>query len=171
MPRTGVVAAHQEVVRGAVHTRTCIALHNIVILFRDTDDSSKSEDDTDEDQGGIWCSIFNEAITKKEPQQLSLVPFGREVPPCRAWSNTDDDRTRSVLGTDRGTNKPLLSLTEIGLIIRSCLILPLISHGVSEKVVGVLVAGVNPRHELDDIYRYVSHLGMTLTFVSTLTSP
>jgi hypothetical protein len=31
----------------------------------------------------------------------------------------------------------------------------MVSHSGSEKVIGVLVAGVNPRHELDDTARYV----------------
>jgi hypothetical protein len=63
------------------------------ILFRDSDDS-KSEDDLEEEQGGVWCPIFNDVISKKEPQQLDLILFGDEVPPCSAWSNTADDRTR-----------------------------------------------------------------------------
>jgi hypothetical protein len=63
------------------------------ILFRDSDDS-KSEDDLEEEQGGVWYPIFNDVISKKEPQQLDLGLFGDEVPPCSAWSNTANDRTR-----------------------------------------------------------------------------
>jgi hypothetical protein len=48
----------------------------------------------DEEQGGVWCPIFNEVITTKEPQQVNLVPFGDHVPPCSAWGTTPDDRTR-----------------------------------------------------------------------------
>ncbi len=65
---------------------------------------------------------------------MNLAPFGSAVPPCSAWGHTDDDRTRS------------------------CLVLPMTAHTGSDKAVGVLVAGVNPRHELDDNYRYASHL-------------
>jgi hypothetical protein len=45
----------------------------------------------------------------------------------------------------------------------------LISHGVNEKVVGVMLAGVNPRHELDDTYRSALNLHSRVLTHTTLT--
>lgn len=38
------------------------------------------------------------------------------------------------------------------------MVLPLMSHSGNNKVFGLLVAGVNPRHELEDSYRYARDL-------------
>ena len=38
------------------------------------------------------------------------------------------------------------------------MVLPLKSHSGNNKVFGLLVAGVNPRHELEDSYRYAHDL-------------
>jgi hypothetical protein len=65
-------------------------------VSRTGEDSTKSEGDTDSETelGGMWCSIFQDVVAMKDSQLLDLVPFGSEVPPCRAWGDADDDRTR-----------------------------------------------------------------------------
>jgi hypothetical protein len=104
-------------------------------------DDSKSDDE--EEQGREWCPIFDQVIRDNTPHLLNLSLFGSDVPPCSAWGESDDDRTRS------------------------CLVLPLTSQTGGGKVVGVLVAGVNPRHELDENYRYTPRL-LLLTSERTL---
>ncbi len=44
---------------------------------------------------------------------------------------------------------------DVAFVQRSCVIFPMLSQTDADKVVGILVAGVNPRHELDDNYRYI----------------
>jgi hypothetical protein len=118
----------------------------------DSDDSnSSSADDREEEQGGFWCALFHEVITTRTSQFLDLTQFGDAVPPCVAW----EDRPRyepctrawALLGLPASDLWPACS-------IRSCVLFPMLSQTDTDKVVGVMVAGVNPRHELDDNYRY-----------------
>lgn len=42
-------------------------------------------------------------------------------------------------------------------MVRTCLVLPLISD-TNHELLGILVGGINPRHELDDNYRIFYNL-------------
>ena len=68
----------------------------VVMVSSGGEDSTKSEGDTDSgtELGGMWYSIFQDVVAMKDSRLLNLVPFGSEVPPCRAWGDADDDRTR-----------------------------------------------------------------------------
>jgi hypothetical protein len=59
-------------------------------------DSRSSSSEEDEELGGMWCSIFREVLSTKQPQTVDLTSFGGEVPPFSAWGEAESDRTRYV---------------------------------------------------------------------------
>jgi hypothetical protein len=48
---------------------------------------------------------------------------------------------------------------------------PMLAYSGSDKVFGLLVTGINPRHEIDDNYRYPSYTARTPLPILTLLWP
>ncbi|ELR18492.1 multisensor hybrid histidine kinase, partial [Acanthamoeba castellanii str. Neff] len=90
---------------------------------------SEEEAETEIEQGGFFCELFREVARTKSSREYDLTSFGDDVPICAAWET-----------------RP-----------RMCMVMPMMSQ-TAEKVVGILVAGVNPCHDLDENYRIFLNL-------------